>query len=115
MRSVTRLVCCFFLATTFSLPVAPVRAQTPRQSSLGRDTWYEFLLKQFNPHDTDYGAWVEKRREAFLEATVKDAHFWYSLSVTTALLLVLIAYSKLYLDHRRSMRITAEIDRKSVV
>ena len=109
MGNATRLVCCFFLATTFSLSVAPVRAQTPRQPSLGRDTWYEFLLKQFNPHDIDYGAWVEKRREAFLEATVKDPHFWYSLSVTTGLLLMLIAYAKLYLDHRRSMRVTSEM------
>ncbi|MGB6875396.1 MAG: hypothetical protein WBD87_05125 [Candidatus Acidiferrales bacterium] len=109
MGNVTRLICCLFLAATVSLSVAPVRAQTPRQPSLRRDTWYEFLLKQFNPHDTDYSAWVEKQREAFLEATVKDLHFWYSLSVTTGLLLMLIAYAKLHLDHRRSMRVTAEM------
>ena len=109
MGNATRLICCFFLATTLSLAIAPVRAQTPRQSSLGRDTWYEFLLKQFNPRDIDYGARLEKRREAFLEATVKDAHFWYSLSVTAGLLLMLMAYAKLQLDHRRSMHITAEM------
>lgn len=109
MGNATRLICCFFLATTLSLAIAPVRAQTPRQSSLGRDTWYEFLLKQFNPRDIDYGACLEKRREAFLEATVKDAHFWYSLSVTAGLLLMLMAYAKLQLDHRRSMHITAEM------
>lgn len=109
MGNAIRLICCFFLAITLSLAIAPVRAQTPRQPSLGRDTWYEFLLKQFNPHDIDYGAWVEKRREAFLEATVKDPHFWYSLSVTTGLLLMLIACAKLHLDHRRSMHITAEM------
>jgi sarcosine oxidase delta subunit len=75
----------------------------------GRDTWYEFLLKRFNPRGVDYGARLEKRREAFLEATVKEPHFWYSLSVTSGLLFVLVAYTKLYLDHRRSMRITAEM------
>jgi len=73
------------------------------------DTWYEFLLKQFNPRNFDYGAWLEKRREAFLEATVKEPHFWYSLSVTTAMLILIAAYTKLYLDHRRSMRVTAEM------
>ena len=109
MRSVIRFMCLSLLTATFSLAITPVRAQTPRQPSLGRGTWYEFVLKQFNPHDTDYGAWLEKRREAFLEATVKDPYFWYSLSVTTGLLLMLIAYSKLYLDQRRGMRITAEM------
>ncbi len=109
MGNATRLICCFFLATTLSLAIAPVRAQTARQPSLGRGTWYEFLPKQFNPRDIDYGAWLERRRQAFLEATVKDPNFWYSLSVTTGLLLMLIAYAKLYLDHRHSMHVTAEM------
>src|SRR5438874_13828150 len=47
-------------------------------------------------------AWLEKRREAFLEATVKDPYFWYSVSVTAGMLLMMAAYTKLYLDHRRS-------------
>ncbi len=89
--------------------VSGIRAQSPRQPYTGRDTWYEFLLKQFNPRDIDYGAWLEERREAFLQSTVKEPHFWYSLSVTAGMLFVLLAYTKLYLDHRRSMRITAEM------
>jgi hypothetical protein len=91
------------------MSVPSVCAQSPRQPHIGRDTWYEFLLKQFNPRDLDYGAWLERRREAFLAATVKDPHFWYSLSVTAGLLLMLIAYTKLHLDQRRGMRITAEM------
>ena len=38
-------------------PMAAQRYQQP-------DTWYDFLLKQFNPHNYDYGAWVERRRIA---------------------------------------------------
>jgi chromosome segregation ATPase len=76
---------------------------------VGRDTWYEFLLKQFNRSNFDYGTWFEKRREVFLEATVKELHFWYSVSVTAGMLLIMVAYNKLYLDHRRSMRVTAEM------
>lgn len=91
------------------MTVPSARAQNPRQPYAGRDTWYEFLLKQFNPRNVDYGDWLEKRREAFLQATVREPYFWYSLSVTTALLFVLAAYTKLYLDHRRSMRLTAEM------
>jgi hypothetical protein len=85
-----------------------VQAQAP-QRHVVRDTWYEFLLKQFNRSDFDYGTWFEKRREVFLEATVKEPHFWYSVSVTAGMLLILVAYTKLYLDHRRSMRVTAEM------
>ena len=103
-------VICRVLLTIILISAAPsVPAQTPPRQKSGRETWYEFLLKQFNPHNFDYGAWLEKRREAFLEATVKEPLFWYSLSVTTGMLILMAAYTKLYLDHRRSMRATAEM------
>jgi hypothetical protein len=85
-----------------------VQAQAP-QRHFDRDTWYEFLLKQFNRSDFDYGAWLEIRREVFLNATVKEPYFWYSVSVTAGLLLLMSAYTKKYLDHRRTMRVTAEM------
>jgi chromosome segregation ATPase len=67
------------------------------------------MLKHFNKRDVDFGVWFEKRREVFLKATVMEPHFWYSLSVTTGMLIFMAAFTKLYLDHRRSMRITAEM------
>jgi hypothetical protein len=39
------------------------------------DTWYEFLLKQFNPDDLDYGKWMEQHRRAFLDASVRNPYF----------------------------------------
>jgi len=104
-----RLVRCGFLIILIPLVGPSMRAQTRQRQNVGRDTWYEFLLKQFNPRNFDYGAWLEKRREAFREETVKEPHFWYSLSVTTGLLFLIVAYAKLYLDHCRSMGITAEM------
>ncbi len=101
---------CSGLLIIVLLFAAPrVWGQSPRQPHNGADTWYEFLLKQFNQRNFDYGTWLEKRREAFREATVKEPHFWYSLSVTTGFLILMAAYTKLYLDHRRSMRVTAEM------
>jgi hypothetical protein len=91
------------------LAVPGALAQPAQRSHPGRDTWYEFLVKQFNPSNFDYGAWVEKRRKAFLEATAKTPYFWYSTSVTAGMLFMILAYTKLYLDHRRSMRITSEM------
>ena len=104
-----RLVCCGLLIIILSLVGPSVPAQTPRRQNAGRDTWYEFLLKQFNPSNFDYGALLEKRREAFLEATVKEPYFWYSVAVTAGMLLMMAACTKLYLDHRRGMRVTAEM------
>jgi hypothetical protein len=104
-----RPVCRGLLIIFLSLVAPSVPAQTPERQNVGRDTWYEFLLKQFNLSNFDYGAWLEKRREAFLDATLKEPYFWYSVSVTAGMLLMMAAWTKLYLDHRRSMRVTAEM------
>jgi hypothetical protein len=74
-----------------------------------RDTWYEFLLKQFNPDNFDYGAWMEQHRKAFLDASLRNPYFRYSAAVTATLLILLTLYAKQRIDHRRSMWITAEM------
>jgi hypothetical protein len=109
VKNMKRLAWCGLLTIILSFVGPSAPAQTPQRQNAGRDTWYEFLLKQFNPRNFDYGGWLEKRREAFLEATVKEPYFWYSASVTAGILLLMAACTKLYLDHRRSMRVTAEM------
>ena len=74
-----------------------------------RDTWNEFLLRQFNPDDIDYGSWLERRRHAFLEASVHNPYFKYSAGVTLALALMTFVVVKQRIDHRRSMWVTAEM------
>jgi len=103
------VICRVLLIIALSLVASGVPAQTSQRQNAGRDTWCEFLLKQFNPSNFDYGAWLEKRRKAFLEATVKEPYWWYSVSTTAGILLMMAACTKLYLDHRRCMRITAEM------
>jgi hypothetical protein len=103
-----RAICGGVLMIVLFFVAPSVQAQAP-QRYVDRDTWYESLLKQFNRSNFDYGVWFERRREVFLQATVKEPHFWYSVAATAGMLLVMVAYTKLYLDHRRSMRITAEM------
>ena len=86
-------------------PASPV--STPRYQH--RDTWYEFLLKQFNPYDFDYGAWLEQRRQAFLDASVRNPYFRYSAIVTLGFFVLSLLYTRQRIDHRRSMWITAEM------
>src|ERR1700674_2783605 len=105
-----RLAICRGLLMIVLTNAAPgVPAQTPPRQNSDRETWYEFMLKQFNPGNFDYGTWLEKRRKAFLEATVKEQYFCCGVSVTAGMLLMMAACTKLYLDHRRSMRVTAEM------
>ena len=103
-----RVTCAVLVSYLAFLP-ATVGGQTPPQLNRGRETWYEFLLRQFNPTNFNYGTWLEERRQAFFAASVKTPYFWYSLGVTAGLLVMLLVYAKLQVDHRRSIRITAEM------
>lgn len=102
------LVSCVVLSALMLLGTA-ARGQGPQHPYQPRETWYEFLLRQFNPSDFDYGEWIEERRQAFLKATLQTPYFWYSAGLTALLLLAILAYTKLHLDHRRSMWVTAEM------
>ena len=73
------------------------------------DTWYEFLLKQFNPSDYDYGRSMEERRQTFLDASVRNPYFRYSAAITLALLIATTLCTKFWIDHRRAMWVTAEM------
>ena len=73
------------------------------------DTWYEFLLKQFNPSNFDYGAWMEERRQVFLDESVRNPYFKYGAGVTLGLLLMTVICAKQWIDHRRTLWITAEM------
>ena len=87
-------------------PMAAARAQGP---SAEPESWYDFLLKQFNPNNLDYGRWMEQRRRAFLEATARNPYFSYSFWLTLWSLLVMSAYAKLWIDRRRERFVTEEM------
>jgi len=73
------------------------------------DTWYDFLLKKFNPRNIDYGTKIEEQRRALLDATVDNPYFPYSAAVTLWSLF-LMAYSvKLRIDGKRKDRKTADM------
>jgi len=85
---------------------AAVRVESPSQH---RDTWYEFILKQFNPSNVDCGKWVEQQRRNVVELRLKNSYFLYSFSTTIGLILAAAIWLKQRIDHRRAMSITAEM------
>ena len=88
-------------------PMAAAQAQGHTQQP--PDSWYDFLLKQFNPTDVDYGKWMEERRRVFLEASAKNPYFPYSFWLTLWSLFVMVAYAKLRIDRRRERYLTEEM------
>ena len=84
----------------------PQRAHVPYQY---QETWYEFVLRQFNPDDVDFGRWIERERRAFIDARIRNPYFMYSLCTSFGLLLAAVVYMKLWIDHRRAMWMTAEM------
>jgi len=104
-----RAACVLFLAVGLCVASQVAEAQTSQPPYLYRETWYEFVLKQFNPAGVDYGSRIEQRRTALLEATVHEPSFWYSLFMTVLALLLMGLSIKLYLDNRRRMRVTADM------
>jgi hypothetical protein len=92
-----------------SSPRAQADAQTAHTPYQRNETWYEFMLKQFNPKDVDYGSWIERERRTFIKARIKNPYFLYSLSTSIGFLVVTALYTKLWIDHRRAMWITAEM------
>lgn len=83
-------------------------AQVATPSRLYGDAWYDFFLRQFNPDHLDRGAWIEQRRQMFLDATARSPYFKYSLTATILLLIQMAACAKLWCDLRKTKWIDAE-------
>lgn len=81
----------------------------PQHSFRHQDTWYEFMLSQFNPGNKNYGNWIEERRHQFIEARIKNPFLAYSACISVGMLVMTTIWVKLRIDHRRAMWITAEM------
>ena len=78
---------------------------SPRGLYQPRMTWYEFILRQLNPHDRDYGAWVRERRDALVDASIRNQYFWYAFWATVALIFVGAWLIKSLYDRSKENRI----------
>ena len=87
-------------------PLAAQRGGHPQQHP---QTWYEFALSRFNPRNVNFGALMEERRRAFLEATAKNPYFNYGLGSTIVILFLMVASAKFWIDGRRKDWVTAEM------
>ncbi len=73
-----------------------------------QQTWYDALLRQFNPDNLDWGQWIEQRREAFLEQSAYNPYFKYSLMTTMLVILLAIGLTKVSIDKSRILWLAQE-------
>jgi hypothetical protein len=89
------------------------RGAHQRQSSsrpyVGKEDFFHFATKQVNPNETDWGAWIERRRQVFMEAMVANPFFWYSALATGLLIVLMVAYGVRVMDEKRKLWHAAEI------
>ena len=120
MHIVIALVACVTLASGQPAPPSPHRAdrtqaaaasqrQTDERPKQQKEDFFTSSTKLVNKSDVDYGAMLERRRQAFLDASAGNPFFWYS-ALTTALLMVLMfAYGVRVMDEKRKLWRAAEI------
>jgi hypothetical protein len=74
-----------------------------------QDDFFHYSAKLVNKNGVDYGAWLEERRRAFLEASLTNPFFWYSALTTALMMLLMLMYGVRVLDERRKLWRAAEL------
>jgi hypothetical protein len=74
-----------------------------------KDDFFHASTKLVNPKDVDYGAVLEQRRKALLDASVTNPFFWYSALTTGLLIVLMVAYGVRVMDEKRKLWRAAEI------
>jgi hypothetical protein len=65
-----------------------------------RQTFWEFWWYQFNPRNVNYGAWIEQRRQMFLEQAGANRYFWFSFWAFATICFLLLWAAKERMDRK---------------
>lgn len=96
-------------ATRRSTSSAPYQRPQTGKPDQPQDDFFHYSAKLVNKNDLDYGAWIEQRRRAFLEASLANPFFWYSALTTGLVMLLMLMYGVRVLDERRKLWRAAEL------
>jgi hypothetical protein len=95
-------------APAASLSARDSASPAPRRLYEHNLNFYEFVLRQLNPNDKDWGAWYELRREALVDSSIDNSDFWYCFWLTLALIVTGSAWVKSLCDRTRETHIMGE-------
>lgn len=65
-----------------------------------RETFWEFWWHRFNPRNINYGAWIEQRRQVFLEQAGTNRYFWFAFWEFAGLCSLLLWATKEKMDRK---------------
>jgi hypothetical protein len=87
-------------------PAYGIQNYSPLAASGGyrqkRQTFWEFWWHQFNPRNINYGAWIEQRRQVFLEQAAGNRYFWFSFWAFAAICFLLLWVAKERMDRKET-------------
>jgi hypothetical protein len=102
-------------AATDTAPRTPGHQQAPRPAtgsaryssyaaaggySHQHESFWSFWLRQFNPRNIDYGAWIEERRQMFLRQAGENPYFWFCFWELAALCFLFLWIAKERMDRK---------------
>jgi hypothetical protein len=120
MHIVIALAACVTLASGQPAPPSPHRVdrtqvaggsqrQDDARPKQQKEDFFTSSTKLVNKTDVDYGAMLERRRQAFLDASAGNPFFWYSALTTALLMALMFAYGVRVMDEKRKLWRAAEI------
>jgi hypothetical protein len=65
-----------------------------------RETFWEFWWHRINPRNFNYGAWVEQRRQVFLEQAGSNRYFWFAFWELAGVCFLLLWATKERMDRK---------------
>ncbi len=74
-----------------------------------KEDFFTSSTKLVNKTDIDFGAMLERRRQAFLDASAANPFLWYSALTTAPLMALMFAYGVRIMDEKRKLWRAAEI------
>ncbi len=63
-------------------------------------SFWEFWLRQFNPKNINYGAWLEEKRRAFLRQAGANPYFWFAFAELAAICFLVLCVAKGRIDRK---------------
>jgi hypothetical protein len=88
---------------------APYQRPAGTRPSGQKEDFFTASINLVNKNDLDYGAMLERRRQAFLDASAANPFFWYSALTTGLLMVLMLAYGVRVMDEKRKLWRAAEI------
>src|SRR5437879_4757033 len=95
-----------FLLALFVFLSLPLYSAAP-QHQQSRESWYERVMREINPNDTDYGAIWEQRKRAFM-GRIGSPCFQYGLAATVTIVWLFIIVFTQHASHRRAEEVAVE-------